>query len=41
VSNGESSAGGQQLIVDRDGNVTTVWIQLDGARWNIWANRYE
>lgn len=29
-----------QLAVDSIGNVTVVWKQFDGMRYNIWANRY-
>ncbi|UCE91100.1 MAG: hypothetical protein JSV90_06670 [Methanobacteriota archaeon] len=29
-----------QLCVDRTGNATVVWHQSDGARFNIWSNRY-
>ena len=29
-----------QLAVDGSGNVTAVWDQYDGTRYNIWANRY-
>jgi hypothetical protein len=27
--------------VDSAGNAIAVWGQLDGTRYNIWANRYE
>ena len=30
-----------QIAVDRGGNGIAVWSQWDGARNNIWANRYE
>ena len=33
-------AGGPQVAVDVGGNATVVWHQQDGARSNIWANRY-
>ncbi len=29
-----------QLAFDATGNALTVWEQLDGTRYNIWANRY-
>jgi len=29
-----------QVTVDGSGNVTAVWWQFDGTRFNIWANRY-
>lgn len=30
----------KRLVVDASGNVTAVWSQNDGARDNLWANRY-
>jgi hypothetical protein len=35
------SASGAQVAVDGAGNAVAVWDQLDGTRYNIWANRYE
>lgn len=29
-----------QIAVDRSGNALAVWMQSDGTRLNIWANRY-
>ncbi len=29
-----------QIAIDANGNAIAVWKQLDGARWNIRANRY-
>jgi hypothetical protein len=31
---------GPLLVADSDGNVTAVWAQLDGTRYNLWANRH-
>ncbi len=33
-------AANPQVAVDSAGNAFAVWNQDDGARWNIWANRY-
>jgi hypothetical protein len=33
-------AEGPQLAVDAAGNVTAVWRQFDGTRYNAWANRF-
>lgn len=30
-----------QLAVDADGNAFAVWVQHDGKRANVWANRYD
>ncbi len=30
----------KRLVVDTSGNVTAVWSQNDGARDNLWTNRY-
>lgn len=29
-----------QLFVDDSGNVTAIWLQYDGTRYNAWSNRY-
>ena len=29
-----------RVAVDAAGNALAVWRQADGARWNVWANRY-
>ena len=29
-----------QLATDASGDVTAVWTQSDGTRWNAWSNRY-
>ncbi len=29
-----------QIAIDSSGNALAVWHQYDGARYNIWANRY-
>ena len=29
-----------EMAIDPDGNVTAVWCQSDGVRYNIYANRY-
>ena len=29
-----------QIALDASGNALAVWQQFDGARYNIWANRY-
>lgn len=29
-----------QIVTDDAGNVLAVWMQSDGARYNIWANHY-
>jgi len=34
-------AGSPQIAVDAGGNAIAVWHQSDGARDNIWANRFE
>ncbi|MBI5739468.1 MAG: hypothetical protein HZA16_02005 [Nitrospirae bacterium] len=33
-------ASGPQVATDAQGNATAVWYQYDGARTNVWANRY-
>ncbi len=37
----EGSAWYPQAAVDASGNAVVVWRQLDGSRYNIWANRYD
>jgi uncharacterized protein YbdZ (MbtH family) len=29
-----------QIAIDNNGNALAVWLQDDGSRYNIWANRY-
>lgn len=29
-----------QVVMDATGNALAVWFQYDGARYNVWANRY-
>jgi hypothetical protein len=29
-----------QIAIDTSGNALAVWMQSDGTRYNIWANRY-
>jgi len=29
-----------QISIDANGNAIAVWVQYDGTRYNIWANRY-
>jgi hypothetical protein len=36
----DGSALEPQVAMDRDGNAIAVWFQFDGARNNIWSNRY-
>lgn len=33
-------ADGPQVVLDADGNAMAIWSQSDGARFNIWANRF-
>ena len=33
-------ANNPQVAMDADGNAIAVWVQDDGTRSNIWANRY-
>ncbi len=40
-SDNTGTAQSPQVALDTDGNVMVVWYQSDGARYNIWANRYE
>jgi len=35
-----SNAYEPQIAIDSNGNALAVWMQSDGARFNIWANRY-
>ncbi|WP_171040648.1 Ig-like domain-containing protein [Marinobacter alexandrii] len=30
-----------QIVLDADGSALAVWQQFDGARYNIWANRFD
>ena len=30
-----------QIAMDGDGNALAVWLQSDGTRYNVWANRFE
>ncbi|MBL0212145.1 MAG: hypothetical protein IPQ13_14720 [Holophagaceae bacterium] len=39
-TNNAGSATSPQIAMDASGNALTVWSQYDGARNNIWANRY-
>ena len=41
VSNGAASARSSRLAMDSAGNVLSVWSQLNGARLDIWSNRYD
>ncbi|MFN0304039.1 MAG: Ig-like domain-containing protein [Burkholderiales bacterium] len=34
------NAAGPKIAIDGNGNATVVWYQSDGARANIWSNRY-
>jgi predicted enzyme related to lactoylglutathione lyase len=36
----DGNATGPQVVVDPSGNAIAVWTQSDGARFNIWANRF-
>jgi len=40
VDNDPGDADGPQIAVDAVGNALAVWQQYDGARYNIWSNRY-
>jgi hypothetical protein len=37
---GAVRAGTPQIAVDATGNAIAVWVQFDGTRWNLWANRF-
>ncbi|MBL0313490.1 MAG: hypothetical protein IPP78_12415 [Holophagaceae bacterium] len=39
-TNNAGSATSPQIAMDASGNALSVWSQYDGARNNIWANRY-
>ena len=39
-NNDDGHAGDPRVAVDPEGNAIAVWHQSDGARANIWANRY-
>jgi Big-like domain-containing protein len=41
VSNGAGNARSSRLAMDNAGNVLSVWSQLNGARLDIWSNRYD
>ena len=30
-----------KTVIDENGNVTVVWTQYDGTKWDYWFNRYE
>ena len=36
----DGGAGSPQVVVDASGNAMATWIQTDGSRYNVWANRY-
>ena len=40
IENLVGDTGAPQIAIDADGNGLAVWIQSDGTRNNIWANRY-
>jgi len=40
ISSVAQQASWVRLSADAAGNVVVVWSQWDGARWDIWANRY-
>ena len=39
-TNDAGTAFGPRIATDASGNGTAVWYQSDGARYNIWTNRY-
>ena len=39
-TNSASRASGLQVAVDPNGNAVAVWAHSDGARYDIWSNRY-
>lgn len=39
-SSDAGSAYDSKIVIDINGNAIAVWIQSDGTRGNIWANRY-
>jgi len=39
-SDNSGNAFDPQIAMDTSGNALAVWFQYDGARYNIWANRY-
>jgi len=39
-TNDAGSVSGAQVAIDVHGNALAVWVQSDGTRNNIWANRY-
>ena len=40
IETGPGVANSPQIAVAASGNAIAVWKQFDGARYNIWANRY-
>lgn len=36
----KGNAENPRVAVDRNGNAIAIWHQWDGARYNVWANRY-
>src|SRR5262245_3972843 len=40
-ANDTENANGCRIAADPEGNVTAIWRQHDGARYNLWANRFE
>ncbi|NPU95511.1 MAG: hypothetical protein HPY82_26755 [Gammaproteobacteria bacterium] len=41
VENQGNDASQPKVAVDANGNAIAVWKQMDGGRYNLWANRYE
>ncbi len=41
IEKDDADAYDPQIAIDASGNALAVWAQRDGARWNIWANRYQ
>jgi len=39
-TNATENASNPQVAIDSNGNAIAVWVQNDGTRDNIWANRY-
>ena len=40
-TNDTGSTADPQIAMDSTGTAVAVWIQADGFRWNIWANRFD
>ncbi len=40
IESGTGDAYDPQIALDTNGNALAVWLQSDGIRYNIWANRY-